>query len=240
MPALLGALRTPLRTQFLQVDNGWAPVLRSFADSPTGVALCAGVDARVAAGVPVYPAQVFRALMLTPPAEVRAVILGQDPYHGAGQAEGLAFSVPPGQRWPPSLRNLLQEWHRDLGLPLPQSGSLEPWARQGVLLLNTALTVEDARPAAHSKLGWQALTESIVSTLLESEAPTAFLLWGTHAQALAPSVRAQGRHLALCCNHPSPLSARRGATPFLGCGHFSQASRFLAATGRGPLTWALD
>lgn len=239
MPLAASELRTPLRAQFLEVDNAWAPLLRRYVDSPAGRALCAAVDARVAAGAKVYPGQVFRALSLTPPAEVRAVILGQDPYHGPGQAEGLAFSVAEGQRWPPSLRNLLQEWQRDLGLPMPLSGSLEPWARQGVLLLNTALTVEDASPAAHSKLGWQALTESIVAAVVASDKPAAFLLWGAHAQAFAAQVRAPGRHLALCCNHPSPLSARRGPVPFVGCGHFSEASRFLAATGRGALTWSL-
>jgi uracil-DNA glycosylase len=232
-------LRAPLRAQFDAVDGGWARLLQDFADSEPGRALCAAVDARLAAGVRVYPGQVFRALQLTPPERVRVLILGQDPYHGPDQAEGLAFSVAPGQRWPPSLRNLLQEWQRDLGHGPPASGSLQAWAEQGVLLLNSALTVEDGLPGSHAKLGWQALTEKIVTHLLDSNQPKVFLLWGAHAQAWAPAAREPGCHLVLCCNHPSPLSARRGPAPFLGCGHFGQAQRFLQATGCGRLDWFL-
>ncbi len=233
------SLASPLREQFDRVDNDWAPLLQAFADSPAGHALCAAVDARVAAGAQVYPGDVFRALALTPCSQVRAVVVGQDPYHGPGQAEGLAFSVSPGLRWPPSLRNILQEWRRDLGQPLPVSGSLRPWAEQGVLLLNTALTVEDGQPGAHSRLGWQVLTEAIVQAAVDSIEPTAFLLWGAHAQAFAPRVEVAGRHRVLACNHPSPLSARRGPVPFIGCGHFGEARRFLVATGRGDLDWSL-
>lgn len=229
----------PLRAHFESVANGWAPLLADFADSAAGRALCAAVDARLADGAVIYPADPFLALRLTPPAAVRVVVLGQDPYHGPGQAEGLAFSVACGQRWPPSLRNILQEWQRDLGSPLPVSGSLRPWAWQGVLLLNTALTVEDGRPGAHAKLGWQVLTESIIRTLASEPAPKVFLLWGANAQAFLPRVEAAGCHRALCCNHPSPLAARRGPVPFVGCGHFSEAQRFLLATGRGALGWQL-
>lgn len=233
-------LAGPLRRQFDAVDNDWAPLLRAFADSPAGQALCAGIDARVRAGAVVYPGDVFRALALTPRHQVRAVILGQDPYHGPGQAEGLAFSVPPGVRWPPSLRNVLQEWHRDLGLPLPAAGSLRAWAGQGVLLLNTSLTVEEGQPASHAKRGWQALTELILSTVIGSPSPVVFLLWGGHAQALGEPAATARQHRVLRCNHPSPLAARRGPVPFVGCGHFGEAARFLAAAGRGPLAWALE
>ncbi len=233
------ALTSALRAQFFRVANDWAPLLQTFADSAHGRALCAAVDGRVAAGARVYPGEVFRALSLTPRSAVRVLILGQDPYHGPGQAEGLAFSVASDQRWPPSLRNILHEWHRDLGQPLPQSGSLRRWADQGVLLLNASLTVEDGLAGSHSRLGWQVLTDSIVEALVASSEPIAFLLWGAHAQASAPRIQAAGHHLVLCCNHPSPLAARRGSAPFMGCGHFGQASRFLAATGRGELCWSL-
>ena len=232
-------LRGPLRAHFDSVDGGWAPLLQGFACCASGQALCAAVDRRLAAGACVYPPDPLLALRLTPLGAVRAVVLGQDPYHGPGQAEGLAFSVAGGQRWPPSLRNILQEWQRDLGRALPVSGSLRPWAAQGVLLLNTALTVEDGQPGVHARLGWQVLTNIIMHWLAADPAPKVFMLWGAHAQTFAPVVQGAGAHLVLCCNHPSPLSARRGPVPFAGCGHFSSAQRFLRATSRGELTWQL-
>lgn len=232
-------LALPLRTLLDGVANDWAPLLQAWAASAAGQALCAAVDARVAAGRAIYPPDPFLALRLTPRSAVRALILGQDPYHGPGQAEGLAFSVAQGQRWPPSLRNILQEWQRDLGQALPASGSLRPWAEQGVLLLNTVLTVEHGEPASHAKLGWQVLTEEIVKAVAESGRPTAFLLWGAHAQAQAAGIAAGQGHLLLQCNHPSPLAARRPPVPFMGCGHFGASSRFLAQAGRGALAWRL-
>ncbi len=236
----LQRLAGPLRPLFSAVDGGWGPLLCDFADSAAGRRMCATIDARVAAGALVYPGAVLRAFELTPRLAVRAVILGQDPYHGPGQAEGLAFSVPPGQRIPPSLRNILAEWRRDLGHRLPASGSLQPWAQQGVLLLNSALTVEDGRPGSHAGLGWRVLTDSVVHALASDPAPKVFLLWGAHAQTQAPRVEQAGsQHLVLQCNHPSPLAARRGPTPFVGCGHFGQTRSFLAENGRGVLDWAL-
>jgi uracil-DNA glycosylase len=232
-------LRGPLRAHFDSVEGGWAPLLQGFADGTAGRTLCAAVDKRLAAGASVYPPDPFLALRLTPPGAVRAVVLGQDPYHGPGQAEGLAFSVAGGQRWPPSLRNILQEWQRDLGRALPVSGSLRAWAAEGVLLLNAALTVEDGQPGVHARLGWQVLTNRIMRFLAADPAPKAFMLWGGHAQTFAPAVQGGGVHLALCCNHPSPLSARRGPVPFVGCAHFSAAQRFLRTTSRGELTWQL-
>lgn len=219
----------------------WQPVLDDWRRSAAGRALVQAVDDRVAAGAVVYPAQVFRALELTPLAATKVVILGQDPYHGAGQAEGLAFSVPAGQRPPPSLRNIFKELQRDLGLPVPASGSLVPWAHRGVLLLNPTLTVEDGRPASHAKLGWQALTHSICDTLCADPRPKVFMLWGAHAQAwgLALTASAAVGRLVLTCNHPSPLSATRPPVPFIGCGHFGLANRFLDATGRGVVDWTL-
>jgi uracil-DNA glycosylase len=225
--------------ELLVADFGdWQPLLQLWRPSSAGQALVQAVDARIAAGATVYPAEPFRALALTPLAAVKVVILGQDPYHGPGQAEGLAFSVPAGQRPPPSLRNIFKELQRDLGLAPPARPSLLPWAQQGVLLLNTALTVEDGQAASHSKLGWQALTDAIAQALAEDPAPKVFMLWGAHAQALAPRM-AGTPHLVLCSNHPSPLSASRPPVPFIGCGHFGEANRFLQAAGRPGISWGL-
>ncbi|MGL6112823.1 MAG: uracil-DNA glycosylase [Rubrivivax sp.] len=223
--------------------SDWAPLLRAWADSDAGRGLIRHIDSRLAAGVAIYPADVFRALTLTPLSTMRVLILGQDPYHGPGQAEGLAFSVPAGQRYPPSLRNVFKELQRDLGFEVPRSGSLLPWAGQGVLLLNTALTVEDGLPASHSTVGWEALTDKIVIAAAEHALPKVFMLWGVHAQAKAALVAATGRpHLVLQCNHPSPLSASRGPTPFFGCAHFSQACSFLGGAQPGVPTpsWKLQ
>ncbi len=220
----------------------WAPLLRDWRDSADGRNLIGRVDSRREAGATIYPAEVFRALALTPLSRVRVLILGQDPYHGAGQADGLAFSVPPGQRLPPSLRNIAKELQRDLGLASPRSGSLQPWAGQGVLLLNTSLTVEHGQPASHSKFGWQVLTDIIVEAVTQQSRPMVFMLWGAHAQSKAGLLCAEaGRHLLLQCNHPSPLSATRGPAPFAGCGHFGRARDFLrAAEPAAPgLDWAL-
>ncbi len=236
----MNRLAGPVAGQIGDVQGDWLPLLQAWARSDAGRATLAAVDDRVASGATVYPARVFRALELTARADVRAVILGQDPYHGPGQAEGLAFSVPPGVPLPPSLRNIAAELQRDLGLPAARSGSLVPWARQGVLLLNTALTVEDGQAASHAKLGWQALTEQIVQALVEDATPKVFMLWGAHAQAQLPPPRRRPEHRVLEANHPSPLSARRPPVPFLGCGHFSAANAFLAAAWRGAIDWRLD
>lgn len=216
--------------------GGWGPVVAGFLDSAAGQALGAQLRERLAAGARVYPPTPWRALALTPPNQVRVVILGQDPYHGPGQANGLAFDVGAGVRIPPSLRNIHQELARDYGEPPQPAGLLEHWARQGVLLLNTSLTVEAGQAASHAKLGWQALTHRIFKTLAESERPLAFLLWGGHAQAMRPPA-APARHLWLTANHPSPLSALRPPEPFIGCGHFRRANAFLQAQGGAPIDW---
>ncbi|MEY5100712.1 MAG: hypothetical protein RJA36_3431 [Pseudomonadota bacterium] len=204
----------------------WQPLLQSFWCSGQGQALAAFVRARLEQGAVVYPPQPLRALELTPLSEVRVVILGQDPYHGPGQAEGLAFSVPDGVRLPPSLRNIFQEITRELGGAVPASGSLQSWARRGVLLLNTCLTVEQGSPASHARRGWEALTDALIAACSAHEEPKAFLLWGAHAQSKAALIDGS-RHLVLQANHPSPLSARRGPQPFIGCGHFGQLQRWL-------------
>lgn len=234
-----GRLAPPLAAAFGAVHPSWRPVTEAFRHSGEGRALLDFVDARLAAGAVVYPPRPLRALELTPLPSVRAVILGQDPYHGPGQAEGLAFSVPAGVKPPPSLRNIFKELQRELDQPAPASGSLRPWAERGVLLLNTVFTVEDGQPASHAKRGWEALTDMIVDAVAAQAEPVAFLLWGAHAQAKAARVAGPGRpHRAWRANHPSPLSATRPPEPFVGCGHFGASAAFLAAAGR-PLDWRL-
>ncbi len=203
-------------------------------------ALDAFLGARVAAGRRIFPPRGdwFRALALTPLAAVRVVILGQDPYHGAGQAHGLCFSVRPGVRPPPSLINIYKELDSDLGLARPGHGCLEHWARQGVLLLNAVLTVEEGRAGSHQKRGWERFTDAAIAAVAARPGPVAFLLWGAYAQRKAAFVRetAGDRHLVLAAAHPSPLSAHTG---FFGCRHFSQANAFLEAHGQAPIDWAV-
>ncbi len=241
MVAADNRLREPLAAVLARAPADWAPLLRAWQASAAGQALVGFVDRRVAEGAAVYPAAVLHALELTPRAAVRVVILGQDPYHRVGQAEGLAFSVPPGQPLPPSLRNIDAELARDLGLPAPGHGHLAAWARQGVLLLNTSLTVEDGRPASHARRGWEALTDALLAATAADSGAKAYLLWGAHAQAKRALIESAGggRHLLLQANHPSPLSARRPPQPFIGCGHFSRAAQFVAAQAphAAPLDW---
>ena len=181
------------------------------------------------------PQQVFRALRATPYGKVRAVILGQDPYHGPGQAHGLCFSVNAGVPLPPSLENIFAELHADLGCPAPQSGDLSGWAEQGVLLLNTILTVQRGRPMSHAGIGWQTFTDRVIELLNAREKPIVFLLWGSPARAKKTRLT-NPAHLILEAPHPSPLSAGRG---FFGCRHFSKANAFLQAHGETPINWRL-
>ncbi len=208
------------------VAPGWKALTAHFFESAQGQALLAFLQQRLQAGACIFPPQPLRALELTPPQEVRVVILGQDPYHGRGQAEGLAFSVAPGVALPPSLRNIFKELQRDLGEPAPPfpqpGGSLVRWARHGVLLLNTCLTVEEGQPASHARRGWEVLTDAIIAAVAQSQRPLVFMLWGKHAQDKRALIDG-ARHLLLCANHPSPLSATKPPQPFIGCGHFSQA-----------------
>lgn len=235
MNRLTGSLAGQLKADF----GDWSPLLERWTASAAGRATIDGVDARVVQGATVYPVQVLRALALTPLAATKVLILGQDPYHGPGQAEGLAFSVPAGQKVPPSLRNIFRELQRDAGLLPPASGSLLPWAARGVLLLNSALTVEDGQPGSHAKLGWHVLTDEICKVLISDSTPKVLMLWGAHAQQRVPPAEAGEPHCRLLSNHPSPLSALRPPRPFMGCGHFSQANRFLSARGRGAVDWRL-
>ncbi|MEF7615311.1 uracil-DNA glycosylase [Aquincola sp. MAHUQ-54] len=234
-------LDRPLAERLQGVGAGWQAVVDAWRATEAGRRLVAHVDARVAAGAVVYPSHPLRMLELTPLDAVRVVIVGQDPYHGPGQAQGLAFSVPAGVRIPPSLRNIFKERQRDLGLPPPAAGDLTAWARRGVLLTNTSLTVEEGQAASHAGRGWEALTRAILHRVAEHPRPKVFMLWGAHAQAFAEPIAAvHPQHLLLCANHPSPLSATRGPVPFIGCGHFGRADAFLSSNQTSvQMDWTL-
>ena len=218
------------------VAPGWQPLVDEFFAGETGRKLLEFLQSRLDDGAVIFPPRPLRALELTPLEEVRVVILGQDPYHGRGQAEGLAFSVAPGVALPPSLRNIFKELQRDLGTPPPKfpapGGSLVNWATHGVLLLNTCLTVEEARPASHAGKGWELLTDSVIRQVSAGANPAVFMLWGSHAQAKRALIDGD-RHKVLLANHPSPLSALRPPLPFIGCGHFSQARAWRHAHSKG-------
>ena len=188
------------------------------------------------AGKEIYPpsGEWFAALDATPPDEVKVVILGQDPYHGPGQAHGLSFSVRGGQRIPPSLQNIFRELASDLGCEPPNHGDLSGWAAQGVLMLNSVLTVERGRAGSHQGKGWELFTDAVIQVINRRPLPVVFLLWGAQAQRKGATIDSS-RHCVLAAPHPSPLSAHRG---FLGCRHFSTANRFLMAHHRGPVDWS--
>ncbi|MBH2020738.1 MAG: uracil-DNA glycosylase [Burkholderiales bacterium] len=214
------------------VAADWQPVVDQFFASAPGQKLLAFLRARLEAGAVIFPPRPLRALELTPAKEVRVVILGQDPYHGRGQAEGLAFSVAPGVALPPSLRNIFKELQRDLGTPPPKfpvpGGSLANWATHGLLLLNTCLTVEEGAAASHAGKGWEILTDNVIRQVSAGDHPAVFMLWGAHAQSKRALIDGR-RHKVLLANHPSPLSALRLPLPFIGCGHFSQAREWKVA-----------
>jgi uracil-DNA glycosylase len=227
------------------VQSDWQPTLDAFWRSAQGVSLAEFVQSRLNAGALIYPKHPLWALQLTPLSQVKVVILGQDPYHGPHQAQGLSFSVAPGVKIPPSLRNIFKELQRDLNQTAPQVGSLEAWAKRGVLLLNTCLTVEDNQPASHAKHGWEHLTDALLTEVARTAPACVYMLWGGHAQAKAELIERETRAqpagfvglrdadefkreaLVLKANHPSPLSALRPPLPFIGCGHFSQAKTWL-------------
>ncbi|WP_287741537.1 uracil-DNA glycosylase [Diaphorobacter sp.] len=230
-------LNTPAATQLQSADPtdwpvapGWQPLVDTFFASARGRQLLAFLQARLEAGAAIFPPQPLRALQLTAPEDTRVVILGQDPYHGRGQAEGLAFSVAPGVRLPPSLQNIFKEMQRDMGVPFPPfpnpGGSLVKWAQNGVLLLNTCLTVEEGQAASHAGKGWEQLTDAVIREVAEGPRPVVFMLWGSHAQSKRAFIPQDRGHLVLTSNHPSPLSALRPPVPFIGNGHFGQARAF--------------
>ncbi|KVH72095.1 uracil-DNA glycosylase [Burkholderia ubonensis] len=228
-----------LAAQFDALPAAWREVLAPFVASDAYGPLCRFVDSERAAGKTVYPTDVFRALRLTSPDDVKVVILGQDPYHGddrgTPQAHGLAFSVPPAVKPPPSLRNIFKEIAANFGHDAPRHGCLDSWARQGVLLLNTVLTVERGAAASHAKRGWEQCTDTLIHELANRHRGLVFMLWGAHAQAKRALFDANA-HCVLEAPHPSPLSAHRG---FLGCRHFALANDYLAAHDRAPIDWRL-
>ncbi len=283
--AVLNRLDDPdLHARVAALPAAWRRIL-----SPEPVAqaldrLGAMLGARLAAGTAIYPAQPFRALSGLAPDDIRIVILGQDPYHGPGQAQGLAFSVPDGLARPPSLRNILGEIDREypgaaimpapgpasaapsgasrratpgqgrldrgpvpvavpvavpvpVPVPVPAGNDLGRWARQGVLLLNTVLTVEDAKPGSHARAGWETVTDALIAGVAATPQPVVFMLWGAHAQAKRALIPESPNRLVLMANHPSPLSARRGPTPFVGCGHFLAANAWLMQQNCPEILW---
>lgn len=216
---------------------GWRDVLAGEREQPYFQSLLEFVEGERRVGKRIYPpnGDVFHALSVTPLSEVKVVILGQDPYHGPGQAHGLAFSVKPPVPPPPSLVNIFKELHNDLGLPPPNHGYLEKWAKQGVLLLNAVLTVEEGKPASHANKGWERFTDRVIRELDSRKEHLVFLLWGSYAQKKGAFLD-RSKHLVLEAAHPSPLSAHRG---FLGCKHFSKTNAYLKKHGMTPIDWSL-
>ncbi len=220
----------------VRIESSWAEALAAEFDKPYFASLAACLHDEKSRGCTIYPpgSQVFRAFDLCPLDKVKVVILGQDPYHGEGQAMGLSFSVPEGVPMPPSLRNIYKEIESDLGVRMSSSPDLTPWAQQGVLLLNAVLTVRAGQPASHGAIGWQQFTDAVISTISQRCSGVVFMLWGNFARSKAPLIDASS-HLVLEAAHPSPLA--RGA--FFGCRHFSRANDYLSSVGRGPIDWKL-
>lgn len=221
----------------VKLEDSWKQALHDEFELPYMKELSAFLRREKAEGKVIYPPGplIFNALNSTPLDQVRVVILGQDPYHGPGQAHGLCFSVQPGVAPPPSLQNIFKELKRDLNLEIPNHGFLQYWADQGVLMLNTSLTVEHGVAGSHAKMGWQRLTDRIIEVVSEQRSEVVFMLWGAHAQSKAKLIDPT-RHLLLKSVHPSPLSAHRG---FIGNGHFSRANQFLRQRGLKTIDWQL-
>lgn len=221
----------------IKLEPGWAAQLAASLQSEPMQALSDFLRAELRAGKRIYPPgkRMFAAFDQTPFERVKVVILGQDPYHGAGQAHGLSFSVPAGVPVPPSLRNIYAELERDLGIVAPPHGCLEAWAERGVLLLNAVLSVEEGRPGSHAGRGWEGFTDAAIGSLNQHRDNLVFMLWGSYAQKKGALIDRQ-RHCVLRAPHPSPLSAHRG---FIGCGHFGAANRYLKGVGLSPIDWSL-
>jgi uracil-DNA glycosylase len=221
----------------IKLEPSWKERIGSYLQRPEMQALATFLREEKAAGKRIYPPgpEIFAAFDHTPFEKVRVVILGQDPYHGPGQAHGLCFSVRPGVRVPPSLDNIFKEIQRDLGIGRPDHGCLTPWADRGVLLLNAVLTVEEGKANAHQGKGWEGFTDAAIDALNRERTGLVFLLWGSYAQRKGALIDAS-KHCVLRSVHPSPLSAHRG---FLGCGHFGKANEFLMEHGLEPIDWSL-
>lgn len=221
----------------VQIGNEWDEILRDEFQSDYYAQIRATLKQEYASHEIYPPMQdIFNALRYTSYSDVKAVLLGQDPYHGPGQAHGLCFSVRPGVAPPPSLQNIFKELQSDMGLPAPHSGCLIPWAKEGVLMLNTTLTVRRGQANSHSKIGWTRFTDAIIQKLNDHERPIVFLLWGSNARSKKALIT-NPNHLILETVHPSPLSAHQG---FFGSRHFSQCNEFLMAHGIAPIDWTLE
>ena len=220
----------------VRIENTWKQALQEEFDKPYFAELVSFLHASKNAGTRIYPpgGQIFRAFDLTPLPEVKVVILGQDPYHGPGQAMGLSFSVPDGIPAPPSLKNIFKEIEDELGVRMSGRTNLDSWARQGVLLLNAILTVEAGKAASHSAIGWQSFTDAVIKCISDNCSGVVFMLWGNFARSKKDLIDS-GKHFVLEAAHPSPLA--RGA--FFGCGHFATANRLLEAQGKAPIDWKL-
>lgn len=221
----------------IKLEPGWKAVLGEEFDKPYMQALGEFLRAEKAAGKEIFPpgGLIFNALNSTPLERVKVVVIGQDPYHGPGQAHGLCFSVQPGVPVPPSLQNIFKELKRDLNIDPPNHGCLQHWAEQGVLLLNTSLTVEQGKAGSHASAGWQPFTDKVIEVVSRERPHLVFLLWGAHAQSKERLIDPT-KHLILRSPHPSPLSAHRG---FIGNGHFGRTNKFLEQHGLAPVDWAL-
>ena len=219
----------------IQIEPGWRLALLDEFEKPYMVQLKKFLKSELDKKKRIFPkpSEYFAAFNETPIENVRVVIIGQDPYHGEGQAHGLCFSVKENVKVPPSLLNIYKEIHRDLGMPIPQSGDLTHWARQGVLLLNATLSVEAGKAGSHQKKGWETFTDRVIEVLSEQGQDIVFVLWGSYAQKKGEIID-RTKHIVLESSHPSPLSAHRG---FLGCGHFSKINQFLQQKGQDPIEW---
>ena len=229
-------LKTPLMSSSVRLPESWKQQLLSEFQKPYMQQLKAFLIEQIKGGKTIFPppSKYFKAFDLAPFDQVKVVILGQDPYHGPGQAEGLCFSVPEGIAMPPSLKNIFKELKSDLGCPPPQTGSLIPWAKQGVLLLNATLTVQARQAGSHQNQGWEEFTDQAVQVLNDHKQGLVFMLWGAYAQQKGAFI-SEEKHLVLKAPHPSPFSADRG---FFGCRHFSQANAYLKKQGLSVINWA--
>ena len=221
---------------FVKIEKSWADALKDEFEKEYFQKITSYLKHEIASGIVVYPkgGNIFKAFDSTPLNRVKVVILGQDPYHGEGQAHGLSFSVQGGVHQPPSLQNIFKELRDDLRIPLPDTGNLELWAQRGVFLLNSVLTVRAGLPASHSKIGWSLFTDRVISILSEKREGVVFMLWGNYARSKRELID-HNKHLVLEAAHPSPLA--RGA--FFGCRHFSKANEYLIAKGKDPVNWSL-
>lgn len=221
----------------VKIDDSWKAVLKSEFNKPYFLEAVTFIKTEKALGKVIYPpgSLIFNAFNTTPFSNIKVVLLGQDPYHGKGQAHGLSFSVQQGIKPPPSLVNIFKELHADLGIPIPSHGNLTHWAEQGVLLLNACLTVRENEPLSHSKIGWTEFTDVVISKISGLKSNVVFLLWGRYAQEKQGLVD-ETKHLVLKAAHPSPFSANNG---FFGCRHFSKTNEYLVANGIDPIDWAI-